>query len=143
MRAHGQLQRALAGIVQGAVLADGAGGQAGVGRAAGLLHGAGQEDALADGRRGFGLCFAAKLLKRHSGHFHLDIDAVEQRAADLAEVLLDLGGRAAAFARGVAIEAAAAPVQISTAREHEGRVLRNSAIRGARSQADSVMVPAE
>jgi hypothetical protein len=44
------------------VFADGAGGHAGVGAAAGLLHGAGLEDALANGRRGFRFGFAAQLL---------------------------------------------------------------------------------
>jgi hypothetical protein len=49
----------------------------------------------------------------------VNIDAVEQRSADLSEVLLNLAGRAAALARGIAIEAAFAPVQISTATEHK------------------------
>ncbi len=38
----------------------------------------------------------------------MDIDAVEQRAADLAEVALDDAAGAAAFARGVAKEPARA-----------------------------------
>ena len=45
----------------------------------------------------------------------MDIDAVEQRAADLAQVALDHAGRAAALAAGVAVETALAPVQITTA----------------------------
>jgi hypothetical protein len=49
----------------------------------------------------------------------VDINPVEQRAADLAEVLLDLAGRAAALTGSVAVEAALAPVQISTATGHE------------------------
>jgi hypothetical protein len=49
----------------------------------------------------------------------VDIDAVEDRAADVAQVLLDLAGRAAAFARGVAVKTALAPVQITTAPEYE------------------------
>jgi hypothetical protein len=49
----------------------------------------------------------------------VDIDAVQQGAADFSEVLLNLSGRAAALARGIAVEAAFAPVQISTATEYE------------------------
>jgi hypothetical protein len=45
----------------------------------------------------------------------MDIDAVQQRPRDLAQILLDLSRRAAALARGVAVEAALAPVQITTA----------------------------
>jgi hypothetical protein len=36
----------------------------------------------------------------------VDIDAVEQRTADLAEIVLDLAGGAAAFAGGIAVESA-------------------------------------
>jgi hypothetical protein len=39
----------------------------------------------------------------------VDIDAVEQRAADLAQIALDHAGHAAALARGVAIETTLAP----------------------------------
>jgi hypothetical protein len=49
----------------------------------------------------------------------VDIDAVQQGAADFSEVLLNLSGRAAALARGIAVEAAFAPVQITTATEYE------------------------
>jgi hypothetical protein len=46
----------------------------------------------------------------------VDVDAVEQQAADLAQVPLDHAGRAAALARAVAVVAALAPVQITTER---------------------------
>jgi hypothetical protein len=46
----------------------------------------------------------------------VNIDAVEQGARDLAEVVLDLARGAAALAGGIAVEAALAPVQITTAR---------------------------
>jgi hypothetical protein len=52
----------------------------------------------------------------------VDIDAVEQWAADLAEVLLDLSGGAAALARGIAVEAAFALVQTTTAPQYDRRV---------------------
>jgi hypothetical protein len=54
----------------------------------------------------------------------VNIDAVEQGPADLAEILLDLAGRAAALTGGIAIEAAPAGVQIATATEYERRVPR-------------------
>ena len=49
----------------------------------------------------------------------MDIDAVEQGTGDLAEIVLDLARGAAALAGGIAVEAALAPVQISTATEYE------------------------
>src|SRR3954469_3587291 len=67
-----------------------------------LLHGAGALHAFPDVGRGFARDDAAQLLARHGGHFHVYIDAVEHGTADLAEILLDLPGRAAAFARRVA-----------------------------------------
>ena len=45
----------------------------------------------------------------------MDVDAVEEGSADLAEVLLDLSGGAAAFARRVAVEPAFAGVHVSNA----------------------------
>jgi hypothetical protein len=45
----------------------------------------------------------------------VDIDAVQQRAADLAQILLDLARRAPAFARRVAEKPALAPVRTTTA----------------------------
>ena len=45
----------------------------------------------------------------------MDVDAVQQRAANLAEILLDLSERAAAFPGGVSPKTAAAPVRITTA----------------------------
>jgi len=49
----------------------------------------------------------------------VNIDAIQQRPADLAQVALDHGGRAAALARGIAEEAALAGVHVSTATEYE------------------------
>ena len=45
----------------------------------------------------------------------MDIDAVEQGTADLAEIVLDLAGGAAALAGGIAVEPALTGVQITTA----------------------------
>ena len=45
----------------------------------------------------------------------MDIDAVEQRTADLAEIMLDLARGAAALAGGIALEAALTSMQITTA----------------------------
>jgi hypothetical protein len=48
----------------------------------------------------------AHLFIGHGGDFQVNIDAVEQRSADLAQIALDHAGRAAALARGVAIKPA-------------------------------------
>jgi hypothetical protein len=48
------------------------------------------------------------------GDFDVEVDAVEQGAGDFAEVLGDLGAGTAAFARGVAVEAAFATVHVTT-----------------------------
>jgi hypothetical protein len=112
--ADGHFQGAFAGIVKGAQFADEAGGYAGVVLTARLLQGAGPFDAGANFRGGFRHRVAAQLLERHRGHFHVDIDAVQERAADLAEIALNDGRGATALARGVAVEPARAPVQITT-----------------------------
>jgi hypothetical protein len=44
----------------------------------------------------------------------VDVDAIEQRPGDLAEIALNNPGRAAALPRRVAIKPAGAPVQLST-----------------------------
>ena len=49
-------------------------------------------------------------------YFNVQVDAVEERSADLAEILLDLCPGTAAFARAVAVESTAATVQLSTER---------------------------
>jgi hypothetical protein len=43
----------------------------------------------------------------------VNVDAVEQGAADLAQVALNQGGGAPALASGIAVKAAGAPVQIA------------------------------
>jgi hypothetical protein len=53
----------------------------------------------------------------------VDIDAVQQGSADLAEILLNLSRRAAAFPGRIAEEAAFAPVQITTVPEYERGVV--------------------
>jgi len=112
--ADGHFESALAGIVEGADFADGAGGHPGVVESASLLQGAGALDAGANLFGGFGGGVAAQFLEGHGGDFDVNIDAVEQGPADLAEIPLDLAGRAAAFTGGIAIEAAAAGVHITT-----------------------------
>ena len=51
---------------------------------------------------------AAEFLVRHRRDFDVQVDAVQQRSADLGKVLLDLRAGAAALAGGVAMETAAA-----------------------------------
>jgi hypothetical protein len=50
-----------------------------------------------------------------AGTFNLNVDTVKKRPADLAQVSLDNRRSATAFARGIAVEAAGAPVRFSTA----------------------------
>jgi len=52
----------------------------------------------------------------------MQVDAVQQRPADLAQVALEDGAGAAALVRCVAEVAAGAPVQTSTDLEHEPRM---------------------
>lgn len=66
--------------------------------------------ALADGRGGFAGRGAQQLLRGQSGHFNVQVDAVEQRAAELGLVARDLVGRAAAGALHRAEVAAGAGV---------------------------------
>jgi hypothetical protein len=47
------------------------------------------------------------------GNFNVDVDAVQQRAADLLLVASDGHGRTTAFFHRVAVEAAGAPVQVA------------------------------
>ena len=69
--------------------------------------------ALALGRAAVG-----EFLEAHGGHVHVNVDAVEQRAGDAADVALNLRGATAALAHGVVPEAAGAGVH--RGREHEG-----------------------
>jgi len=111
--ANGHLKRPLAGIIERALFADQPRRHMRVVVAAGVLNAARSFHARADLRRTLAARVAAQFLVRHGGHLHVDIDAVEQRPADLAEVALDQRGGAAAFARGIAIEAAAAGINVS------------------------------
>ncbi len=113
--ADGHFQRALAGLVEGAELAEKPGRDVGVVEAALVLEGVGTLDTPAHFGGGNAFARAAQLLVGDGRHFDVEVDAVEQGAAELAEIALDDGPGAAAFAGGVAIEAARAPVQVTTA----------------------------
>ena len=79
--------------------------------AAPLLYGASDSHSLAHlcGRHAIGLL--TQLPIGHGGHLNVEIDAIQQRPADLAEILRDLPGRASALARRVAEMAAAARIK--------------------------------
>src|SRR3569833_482679 len=87
-----------------------------------MLGFAGVIDVGAHGGGGFGFFGGAEFFVRDGGDFYLDIDAVEQRSADLAEVALDDGWSAAAFAGGIAVEAAGAGVHGGDVHEAGGEV---------------------
>jgi hypothetical protein len=61
------------------------------------------------------IAFAAELFVGDGRNFDVQINAIEQRSADLCEIALDDAGRTAALARDITVEAARTPVQISTA----------------------------
>src|SRR5215471_1197729 len=111
--ADGHFERSLARVVERANFSNAGRWHPGIVEAAGLLDRARLQDAPSDIGGGFGIGIGPQLLERDRRHFDVDIDAVQQGTADLAEVLLDLPRRAAALARGVAVEAALAPVQIA------------------------------
>jgi hypothetical protein len=78
--------------------------------AAFLLYLAPARNAVAHLRGGDAVAGAAQFLIRYRGDLDVQIDAVEERTAQLALVTLDDGARAAAFPGGVAVMAARAGV---------------------------------
>ena len=109
---HRHFERALAGVVERADLADIADWHAGVVEAAGVLHGAGLFDTGADDGGGFGSGVAAEFLEGDGGDLDMDIDAVEQGTADLAQIVLDLARGTAALAGGIAEKAALVRISV-------------------------------
>ena len=82
-------------------------------------------DSGADGFGGFTEFFVAQVGDGERGCFDVDVDAVEERAADARAVTLDLRGRAAAFVFGVAEVAAGAPVCCQSVRSRFGLLDRS------------------
>ena len=72
-------------------------------------------DAPGDLGGGGSLAHAAQLLIGHRRNFDMQIDPVEQRTTDLAQVSLDDRTRAATLMRGVAEKSTRTPVQLTTA----------------------------
>jgi hypothetical protein len=66
-----------------------------------------------DSCRGFSLPLVSQLLVVDAGNLDVDVDAVEQRAADALLVAGDGGGRTATLFDGVAVEATRAPMQLA------------------------------
>ena len=112
---HRHLQSPLTRRVQNAQLADHARWYVRVIEPARLLNAARPFHARQNLRRRFAPLVAAQLLIRHRRHFDMDIDAIQQRSADLAEIALDDGGRAPALSRRVPVKSTRAPVQTTTA----------------------------
>ena len=61
------------------------------------------------------VAFAAQFFVGHGGNFDVEVNAIEQRAADLGKIALNDARRAAAFAGGVAVEPAWARIIFLTA----------------------------
>ncbi len=114
----GGAHQLLARRVERAVLAYLAGAHVGVrdarrARKAGALAGAGRFDAPTHGGRGFRRADGGQLLVGDARHVEMDVNAVEQGAADPLRVAADLLVRAGAGALAVARVAARASVQLA------------------------------
>lgn len=123
---HRVLQQIAERIVDGAMLADlrlvhaCIGRGAGVGKAYPLPTACGL-DAVADGVRGLAQFLGTKLRDRKRGRLDVDVDAIQQRAADPCAVALDLRRRAAALVLGVSEVAARAGVHRGNQHERAGQ----------------------
>jgi hypothetical protein len=107
---HRHFERAFAGGIELAQPPQVAGRDVGVIVAASLLDRPRGTDAIAHlGGRNTAI-LSTQLLIRHGGHFDVQIDAVQQRAAELAQIALDNGAGAAALMRGVAVKSTRAGV---------------------------------
>ena len=103
------------GAVQRAQLAQPARRHIGVDESALRLARPRGQDPLAHFRRCRAGPAAAHLLVGHGGHFDVQVDAVQRRPADLAQVTLDDAAGATAFVGRVAEVTTRTPVQVSTA----------------------------
>src|SRR5439155_25569196 len=83
--------------------------------------------ACADGDRVFGVAFIGQLLVVDTGDFDVDVDAVQQRAADALLVAHDGGGGTAAFSDRVAEEATG--TGIHGGHQHEVGGIGNGSLR--------------
>src|SRR6516225_9574526 len=61
---------------------------------------------VAHGRAGCAVCAGGQLLKRNGGHFDVNVDAIEKRAADTTDIALDLHRIAFACPTGISQVAA-------------------------------------
>ncbi len=68
---------------------------------------------------------AAQFHVRHCRDFNVNVNAVEQRAADLAQITLYRSGVAPAFARGIAVEPARARIHGRDQHEARGETKRH------------------
>ena len=89
------------------------------------LNGAGSKHLFAQLGAALGGCGGVQLVKGDGVHLHAQVDAVQQRAADAAEVAVHGGGRAGAAPGGVAVPAALAWVH--SADQHELAGIGNAA----------------
>jgi len=81
---------------------------------AGALDGSGGLDARGNMRRADAFVLPAQFLIRNRGNFDVQIDSVEQRAADFPQVALNQAARASAFACRIAKKTTRTPVQFRT-----------------------------
>ena len=112
--AHGHFERSFTGFVERAESSEQAGRDAGVVKSSAALDGASRLYTRALFRRRSAVILAAQLLVSYGWHFHMQIDAIKKRTAYFAQVALDDGSCATAFARGVREVAAGAPLHVTT-----------------------------
>ncbi len=100
---HGEFEKFKSRFVDGAMGLEFAAAHAGIaldlgtaGEAVVLPSSCG-DDALADLAGGFTSPVAADLAELHQGHLDVEVDAVEKRTGDAAQVILDFSGRTARF----------------------------------------------
>ena len=138
--AEALLEQVAKGSVDRTVFADLRVGHAGVGRGLGagetcLLHDARGPHAFADSGGGFTRFLRAEIVDRQCGRFDVEVDAVEQRAADPGAVALHLRRCATALVFGVTKIAARAgvhgPHEQEASRERDRAVRARHAVRRA------------
>ena len=109
---------------------------AGVVLEAEALDGSRFDDSFANCCAGLARCFARHLVEVHGLNFHLQVDSVQQRARNLAHVVVALVWRADALLGGVAVVAARARIHARHEHERGGIV---DAVLGARNRDVAVL----
>jgi len=112
--ANGHFERPLARIIEGTQFAQLLHRDIRIAKSARVLNGASLGDAAAHFTGARPDLFAAQFLIGYGRNFDMQIDAIEQRPADLAEIALNGATGASTVASWIPEKSATAPVQIAT-----------------------------